>query len=341
VLNDNIDALWREHPEYIRKYYDLLPMHERLCIEAEYMLKTNIENAGIEYAHITNRAKKFPSFCEKVYRKSCKDPFAEITDFSGVRIVYLYASDLEKIEKIIEREFEIIEKINKVSDQDVERFGYGALHYLIKIKKKHSGVRYDDLKDLICEIQVRTILQDAWAIVAHHLSYKHESDIPNELKRKLNALSGLFETADDQFERLRLARSQYQERIKEEISKETDISLEQDLNLDNFVAYIKWKFPDRRGSGSESAAILLAELKEYDYVRLVDIDILINKAMDAILAYEKDSPPMTGKDHNIKTVYSDVGMVRVAAQLADVKYCKGVFGEDDLKKSKKYEHLIK
>ena len=49
--------------------------------------------------------------------------------------------------------------------QDVERFGYGALHYVVKVKKLHAGARYDDLKKLCCEIQTQTILQDAWAVV--------------------------------------------------------------------------------------------------------------------------------------------------------------------------------
>jgi ppGpp synthetase/RelA/SpoT-type nucleotidyltranferase len=60
--------------------------------------------------------------------------------------------------------------------------------------------RYDDLKKLVCEIQVRTVLQDAWAIIDHHLSYKQESDVPKILRRKLNSLAGLVETAHDQFD---------------------------------------------------------------------------------------------------------------------------------------------
>lgn len=339
MSDEHIDATWKEHPEHIRKYYDLLPMHERLCVEVEYILKTEIESSKIEYAHITHRAKSLPSFCEKVHRKSCKDPFVEITDYSGVRLVYLYISEIDRIKNIIEKEFEIIEKTNKVSDQDVDRFGYGALHYLIKIKKGHSGARYDDLKDLICEIQVKTILQDAWAIVAHHLSYKHELDIPKELRRKLNALSGLFETADDQFESLRLARNQYQERIKKEISKNAGMTLEQDINLDNLVAYIKWKYPDRKSSSIDSIAELLSELQEYGYTRLVDIDEIVNTTAKAVLAYENENPPV-GKSKQ-KRKYAGIGIIRFSLSFVNNDYCSDKYSDTMMDDLAKFRHLIK
>ena len=220
MTDEHLDKVWKDNPKYVREYYDLLPKHERLCNEVKHIITTDLKKAKIEYAHIENRAKTLSSFCEKVIRKSYKAPFSDITDLAGVRVVYLYLSDREKIEATIEKEFDIIEKVNKISDDDVEKFGYGALHYVVKIKEKHSGARYDDLKNLVCEIQVRTILQDAWAIVAHHLSYKQESDIPKELRRNLNALSGLFEIADGEFEKIRSARTQYQDKVKEEISSQ-------------------------------------------------------------------------------------------------------------------------
>ena len=200
-----LDKTWKENPNLIRRYHDRLEIHERLCDEIKYILDKRISTSAIEIGHITSRVKSLSSFCEKTNRKKYSNPIEEITDLSGVRVVYLYISDKEKLEKIIESEFLIVEKVDNIKDQDVELFGYGALHYIVSLREHHAGARYEDLKTACCEIQIRTILQDAWAIVAHHLSYKQESDIPKELRRKLNALSGLFETADDQFEAINLA----------------------------------------------------------------------------------------------------------------------------------------
>lgn len=336
-----LDRIWKDQPKVIRGYYELLSRHERLCKEIEYILKTKIVNAGIEIAQVTCRAKTVSSFCEKIYRKSYDNPLNEVGDLAGVRIVFLYMSDLESIQNVIEKEFDILEKENKFENQDVEKFGYGALHHLVKMKKKHSGARYDDLKSLICEIQVRTILQDAWSVVAHHLSYKQEADVPKRLRRKLNALSGLFETADDQFESLRQARFEYIKKVEEDITSKSEISLNQPINLDNLVAYMAIKFPDRRKSSLESISVLFNELNKFGYVKLVDLDSVINKTLKATLQNEKDSPPgVTVKDSNKKPTYQDIGIVRIALSLGDKEYCLWQYGIETYESNKKYEHLI-
>jgi hypothetical protein len=59
--------------------------------------------------------------------------------------------------------------------------------------------------ELCAEIQVRTVLQHAWAAIDHRLNYKRANEIPVELKRQLFRISALLEVADDQFESVRLA----------------------------------------------------------------------------------------------------------------------------------------
>src|SRR3954447_23257501 len=179
-----VDDLWAAQPHVIRKFLELRPRYASLGEEVAYILRTAIRRAGIEFAAITFRAKTMESFCEKVARKKNSSPLSEITDFAGVRIVYLYKSDKEKLEALIEKEFNVIEKVDTGETSDPAKFGYGALHYLINLASGSSGARYDELKNLTCEIQVRTILQDGWAIVAHHLSYKQEADVPPQLRRK-------------------------------------------------------------------------------------------------------------------------------------------------------------
>jgi ppGpp synthetase/RelA/SpoT-type nucleotidyltranferase len=77
-------------------------------------------------------------------------------------VVCFYPDDLPKIEALIRKEFEISEKEDKVQVKEVDRFGYSATHFIVRLSKRAAGARYDDLKDKICEIQVRTVLQDAW-----------------------------------------------------------------------------------------------------------------------------------------------------------------------------------
>jgi putative GTP pyrophosphokinase len=109
--------------------------------------------------------------------------------------------------------------------------------------------RYDDLRGMVCEIQVRTVLQDAWAIIQHHLVYKQESQVPRTLQRKLNSLAGLLETADYQCERIRADRESYLDSIRS--SADTPNFLNNDLNSDSFKEFLTWRFPGRSLEGWE------------------------------------------------------------------------------------------
>ena len=53
------------------------------------------------------------------------------------------------------------------------------------------------------EVRIRTVIQDAWSVLDHKIKYK--KSIPNDLKRRINILSALFELADREFKEIRNA----------------------------------------------------------------------------------------------------------------------------------------
>lgn len=238
----SIDKQWEQNPQLIRQFLDHRPDYEQLCSEVAYVLRSRLKKAGIEIAAVTFRAKTLASFLDKIRRKTYSDPLSEVTDFAGVRVVCLYTPDTNAVQKLIEDEFELVEEIDKLKEKSAEEFGYSAKHFIVRLGKRMSGARYDDLKKLVCEIQVRTVLQDAWAIIQHHLVYKREADVPETLQRKLNSLSGLLETADDQFDSIRKERLAYLKSLERSKGEPSDF-LNADFNLDSFAAYLKWKFP--------------------------------------------------------------------------------------------------
>lgn len=337
-LNPNIlDEAWEKNPEYIRKFYENLPRYQALCDEVEYIIQKKLTSENIEVSQVVSRSKNLLSFCEKISRKKYSEPFSEITDFAGVRVVFLYAHDRPFIEKIIENEFDVVEKVDKTDQANHDQFGYGALHYLCKLKSKHhTGVRYDDLKSLVFEIQVRTILQDAWAIVAHHLSYKSESDIPKQLRRKLNALSGLFETADSQFELIREKREKYTNDFIERIG-EPKTSLRDEINLDNLIAYMSFTFPDRKSTDLADAAELLKDINSLGYSNLSDLDEDVKKWERHVFEYEKQYPPWSAST-NKNTVFRVSGILRSVLSFAHPSYDKSRHKYDDIIEKLKREN---
>jgi ppGpp synthetase/RelA/SpoT-type nucleotidyltranferase len=157
------DDYWYDSPDLIRRFIEQRPAYEQLCSEIAYTLEVELKRAGIKYAAVTSRAKELQSFLEKIKRKAYVDPFAQTDDFAGVRVVCFFHDDLPKIEKVIHDWFNVVEWEDKAKALEVDRFGYVDQKALVHLTERTSGPRYDDLKDKRCEIQVRTVLQDAWA----------------------------------------------------------------------------------------------------------------------------------------------------------------------------------
>jgi len=247
---------WQDQPELVKQFIERRPDYEQLCGEVAYILKRRLQERNTEFAAVTHRAKTLNSFLDKIQRKSYESPLVEISDFAGVRVVSLYPKDLAEIEAVISDEFVIVEKVDKLNEKDVDQFGYGAIHFVVRLGPASSGARYDALKDLTCEIQTRTVLQDAWAIIQHHLVYKHESDVPEPLQQKLNGLAGLFETADDQFQNVYNARAEYLSGVRDLIN-DPERFLQIKVNVDSLSEYLAWKFPEQR---IETRVGVLAEI---------------------------------------------------------------------------------
>ncbi len=175
---------------------------ERLRDVAKFVLTEEIKRKKIKIHSIPARIKSFNSFLkkaqdlEKKQGKEIKDPFTEIRDIIGLRVVCLFLDDLQKIADIIKTRFEVIEEENVIGDTGADIFKYYLPQF--KVKLKDTSTHY---KDIPFEIQVRTIAQDAWASISHCLAYKQEfgAPIPNDMERDFYALNGLFYVADTHF----------------------------------------------------------------------------------------------------------------------------------------------
>lgn len=123
-----------------------------------------------------------------------------ITDLLGLRVVCLYESDVVKIKDSLSSEFEVIDITDKISamESKEDSFGYKGLHVDLKLQDPRTGMReYQRYADLRFEVQIRTIVQDAWSVLDHKIKYK--KSIPLHMKRRINTLAALFELADREF----------------------------------------------------------------------------------------------------------------------------------------------
>lgn len=127
-----------------------------------------------------------------------------ITDLIGVRVICLYESDIELVRTLIEGNFEIVSVTDKMAkiESSEDTFGYKGLHLDLKLGEKRIRLsEYAKFRELQFELQIRTLVQDAWAVLDHKIKYK--KSIPSPLKRRIIRLAALFELADQEFLNIR------------------------------------------------------------------------------------------------------------------------------------------
>lgn len=291
-----------------REFQANSPSYSRLKDEVLFILEPALGETDIKLHSVSSRIKTLDSFLDKVEKRELKDPFQEISDIVGIRIVCLFLPDIARIAGLIRNSFSVVSEDNKVEGANLSSFGYMSVHFVVKLKAEYVGPRYRGLTELRFEIQVRTIAMDAWANVSHHLDYKSDKDVPDDLRRDFYALSGLFYVADKHFEMFYSSSKKSQARMTEFFQEATtQQQSQQEINLDTFKAFLAKKFPDRKESDADNTSRLITELLSLGYKTIGDVDELIEETDQAFKVYELDKPPIIGGPR-----FTRVGVVRIS-----------------------------
>jgi len=177
------------------------------------------------------RVKETDSFLEKaLIRKRKDDPLREITDQVGVRFVVLLLENIDRVGSII--------KAGRWTcshdrDHEAERlakphyFAYQSDHYVITTTEDSEWEGVIIPAGLSCEVQIRTILQHAYAEMAHASDYKPSIQLREQdrkkVKRSLAKGCALIETTDDVFKEINTRLREYSESIDALLAKSAEI----------------------------------------------------------------------------------------------------------------------
>jgi ppGpp synthetase/RelA/SpoT-type nucleotidyltranferase len=213
----------------ITEFEKELKQYENFSDKMNILIKELLEQENISYHSIENRVKEKNSLEKKIDGKNKYQNLSEITDIVGCRIISYFEIDVEKIVALLFKEFKIdeVNSIDKKKILDPDRFGYLSYHIICSINDERAQLReYKNYKDLKFEIQVRTILQHAWAEIEHDIGYKSNIAVPREFRRKFSRIASILEIADDEFSRLKLDIHNYVETISKQGFENTDINAE-------------------------------------------------------------------------------------------------------------------
>ena len=145
---------------------------------------------------IHSRVKEVSSFLKKVLKGSYSDPYNDIKDKAGVRVVAHYPWDIERIERLVQEAFIVCHSEDKRAEVSFQTLDYRGTHYEVK----YDGGPLES-QDLLCEIQVLTKAESLWADTAHYLSYKPAQPPSQSVQRAIYRLIALVEIFDSEVER--------------------------------------------------------------------------------------------------------------------------------------------
>ncbi|MCR5724772.1 MAG: tetratricopeptide repeat protein [Treponema sp.] len=207
----------------IQHVYDSYrPFLAKIMSQIEADLKNTIKLASMPT--YKSRIKTFASYYRKILRLKTEEAevstkLVTLTDMMGIRVICAFLEDLPEVVRQVKANYAVKEVEYKGAEQTFREFGYESIHVLIGIPEKcmeEARHLYPDIEvpeGIVCEIQIRTILQDAWAEVEHELIYKTEFtpfDMP--LRRKLASMNASLTLADITFQEIR----DYQRKLHEE-----------------------------------------------------------------------------------------------------------------------------
>jgi ppGpp synthetase/RelA/SpoT-type nucleotidyltranferase len=151
------------------------------------------------------RLKEDKSYLFKaLYRKkNYTEPIENIEDKIGTRIVVLKSDDIKIVQKRISEYQNWESKLTKNAEQEIEDkpniFDYQSLHIVVKPKEEDATFPADKIESLTCEIQIRTLLQHAFAEISHDSTYKGPYKNDKGILRRLAKAMALMEATDDYF----------------------------------------------------------------------------------------------------------------------------------------------
>ncbi len=189
---DEVRKLWIEEEPKYAEYGFLLADRLRFALK----------KAGVWF-EISHRQKSIDSLIKKLIKKP-QHRYETIPDKVGVRVVVRYRSDLDVIIPIVQNALHC-GPIDRKSPS-TESLGYLSVHVdFARLKESDPEQRRFPVNAFWAELQLRTQAQHLWSEMSHDSIYKNEQTIfllPDDVKRRVNLMSGQIEIADREFDRL-------------------------------------------------------------------------------------------------------------------------------------------
>lgn len=238
---DLSDADWIH--EWINWFGSHRPEYQKFAAVLQDVLQVAADRHA-PLAIVQSRTKNVASYADKIQRKIRKYRKTDdkgrllypITDLCGARVITHTLTQVKAVCKFIEEHFDIDQanSVDVAARLKVNEFGYLSVHYIVRFRPDTFPTREVPIRiprgicNLDAEIQVRTLLEHAWADIEHDLCYKTAMKVPDKWEREFARLAAILEDADEAFCRTASGLAAYagnygaymsEEQIRDEIAK--------------------------------------------------------------------------------------------------------------------------
>ena len=123
----------------------------------------------------------------------------EIEDIAGIRIMCQFVEDIYTLVDLIKARTDMTVIYEKDYITNFKDSGYRSYHVIINYPI-NSIAGY---KEIICEIQIRTLAMNFWATIEHSLKYKYEHYIPKDVAERLRRAADAAFLLDQEMSEIR------------------------------------------------------------------------------------------------------------------------------------------
>ena len=183
--------------------------HPRAADDFASAIRELLSDAGLAFDSVTARVKTWRSLRIKAMRRgddgefAYPEPWTDIHDLVGVRVTAYHSNEIPDVLAVLGDSLEVLRAIDKTAETRISgQFGYGSHHLVCRVGEDappglapYRGQKF--------EVQVRTVLQHAWAEFEHDIRYKSpDGAIDPRIDRAFALAAGLIELADQQFDQV-------------------------------------------------------------------------------------------------------------------------------------------
>lgn len=152
---------------------------------------------------VSGRVKSAASIIEKANRRRIPldKAIAQLEDIVGIRIICRFIQDIDKVIEIIRNRSDYDMKILQEEDyiNNAKPSGYRSYHLTIE----YPVIQFTKVKNIKCEIQIRTLAMNFWATIEHTMRYKFNGKVPDDIKKRLHTCSEAAFNLDMEMSRIR------------------------------------------------------------------------------------------------------------------------------------------